>query len=151
MDLAELVKNIISDQVLSFDGLNSALTNAVVNCCDDEYLKEIYIDLYIASYGKKMTKAAADEWIKSVRCTECKENGIKWDIKKCCDIGNSVGIDWDKITKIDWYIALNLEYSRHCKTAEKFKIADDPNFFAFIAIDEWKDKDIFAAYIDYIR
>lgn len=135
MNLSDLIESIKTDFKFSADDILSRLTSAVTDCCDDEYIREIFIELYINSYGRNMTEEIAENFLTAIRS----DNGRRWNMAQCYIIGNSVGVDWTKISKIDWYTALNLEYEKHMKTAEIIGRVDDPEFFALIAKDEWAD------------
>lgn len=95
------------------------------------------------AYGKTVTKELADEWVKSMDVTDGsgRADGMKFPYEKAAEIGSSIGIDFQRMPKTDWYVALNMAYSDHFATARKFHHEDDPMFFASMAKDEWCDDD----------
>lgn len=137
MDLNKFFTEIKTTLSYTSEQILDMFCASVSDCCDAEYIKEIYIDMYVSVYGKVMTKELAEDFLESLR--KDTNTSIRWTMAQSCIIGNAIGVDWSKITKIDWYTALNLEYQKHYKTAEILGFSDDPNFYARIAKDEWVD------------
>lgn len=138
--LKNLVKNIRSENKISSDEIISCLTDSLIEC-DDECCTNAYIKLYKMAYGEKLTRDIAEEWVKEMEVTDGsgRENGQKWTVEQCQEVGNKMGVDWVRMTKIDWYVAMNMEYAKHFKTAQKFGNETDATWFGSIAKDEWCD------------
>ena len=150
--LKKLVSNVRRDNKMTSDELLNCMVAAIEGCEDEEIHKSIYQDVYTRSYGEVLTRDVAEDWVKSMKVTDGsgRENGMKWSIEETTDVGKSVEIDWSKISKIDWFIVMNMEYSKHYHTASVFGNEDDPTWFAHIAKDEWcgSTESVFDYYMD---
>lgn len=133
------IKKLITDvkEKMTIEETIALLCNHI--CSDKDSMRCCYKDLYHRAYGNVMTKEVATEWVMSFKVTDGSErdNGQKWTLEQCVEVGNKIGVDWSKIGKIDWYIALNMEYSKHYNTAKAYETETDPIWFAHIAKDEW--------------
>lgn len=155
--LKMLVSSIKRDGKMTADDIVCLLSDALCDCDCGEY-EYAYKLLYEKAYGKTVTKELADEWVKSMEVTDGsgRADGMKFSYEKAVEIGSSAGTDWQKISKNEWYVALNMAYSDHFATAKKFRHEDDPLFFASMAKDEWcddddvKDKTLLSYYFKYV-
>ena len=77
----------------------------------------------------------------SVTDNSSRENGQKWNMDQTSSIGAEVGVDWNKIAKINFYVVMNMMYSDFWRTAEKVEYEDDPKFYAYLAKDWLCDDD----------
>lgn len=136
--LKKLISNVRRDNKLSADELLNLIVS-YVESEDEELEKDIYRDVYTKSYGEILTRDVAEDWVKSLKVTDGsgREDGMKWNIDATTEVGKSVEVDWSKISKTDWFVAMNMEYARHYHTAAVYGVEDDPAWFAHIAKDEW--------------
>lgn len=95
------------------------------------------------AYGETLNEEIIRDWVKSMKVTDGsdRENGQKWTVDQCYDVGNKIGIDWNKHSKYEWYAVINMVYSDSYKTAKSFGLQDDPIFFGRLAKDWLCDED----------
>lgn len=152
--LKHLVNTIRHENRLSTEELLVTLLTAIEEAENntDMSTKDVYIDIYRKAYGNTLTKDIAEEWVMSMEVTDGsgRINGQKWNFEQTTEVGNSIGIDWGKINKIDWYVVMNMEYAKHYTTAKMYGMEEDPSFFAHIAKDEWcnSSESVFDYYVD---
>ena len=155
--LKHLVTSIKRDSKMSMDDMVHALVECIEDCDHKDYAY-IYKMLYERAYGNTLTKEVADEWVKSMDVTDGsgRETGVKFTMDKAVEYGNSVGVDWTKIDKPSWFVAMNMAYSDQYSTARKYGHEDDPIFFAMLAKAEWLDdhdvkgKSLISYYFKYV-
>lgn len=151
--LKSLIADIRRENKLDIDVIIDCLTNALIEC-EEDCDKSAYIDIYRKAYGDSITKDIAHNWVRSFRVTDNsgREHGEKWTMEQTTDVGNRMGVDWNNITKCDWYVVMNMEYSKHFETAKAYGNETDPIWFAHIAKDEWcnRDKSLFDYYIEFV-
>lgn len=149
--LKHLITGIKRENKIPSDELMQIILDAV-ETADEDMAKDIYVDVYEKAYGETLTREVAEEWVRSLPVSDGspRENGQKWNIDQTYEVGNKIGVDWQKMSKIDWYIVLNMEYAKHYHTAKNYGNEADPLWFAHIARDEWCDskKSLFQYYID---
>jgi len=134
MKLEHLTLNILKDGKLSTEHLISHLSSAID---EDISCSEEYKELYEAAYGTVITKELAEAWVKSMAITDGseRENGLKWTMEQTTEYGNKVGIDWNKHTKTDFYIVMNMMYSDNYRTGKAINMAEEPMFYARLSRD----------------
>lgn len=67
-------------------------------------------------------------------------HGAHWTQAQTTAVGDSIGIDWGKVSPKCWHVAMNMMYSDYFGTAAKFK-QTGPEFFAELAKDFLMDPD----------
>ena len=142
--LRHLITNVRRENKVSVDEVIDMLCCALEDCERSEYIY-VYKEIYEKAYGSSLTREIADEWVKSMDVTDGsgREHGMKYTLEKCIEMGNSLGIDWSKMGKIDWFVAVNMAYSDMYHTAKTYNLEEDPMFFARAAKDTWvNDKDV---------
>lgn len=155
MNLKKLTIDIKKDGKITADELSTMMAELI----EEEYTpEEIYKTVYEKAYGSALNKHLAECWVHEMSVTDGsdREDGEMWTCEQTTDVGNKVGIDWNVISKSDWYAVLNASYSDFYKTAKKFGHEDDPLFFAGLAKDFWicdddvKGKTPFSYYFNYV-
>lgn len=150
--LKSLISSIRRDNKIPTDEIIVCMTDALVDCGED-CCREVYTKMYKKAYGNNLTRDLADEWVMSFKVPDDsgREHGQKWTMEQTTDVGNKAGVDWNDISKTDWYVVMNMEYSKHYNTAKAYGNENDPMWFAHIAKDEWchKDKPLFDYYVEY--
>ena len=155
--LKNLIASMRRDNKISSDEIMTMLACALEDCDRADYIF-IFKELYEKAYGSSLTREVADEWVKSMHVTDGsgREHGMKYPMEKCVEIGNSLNIDWTKMGKIDWFVALNMAYSDMYETAKAYNHEDDPLFFGHAAKNQWvddkdvKDKTLVSYYFKYV-
>lgn len=66
--------------------------------------------------------------------------GAHWTEADTTNVGRSIGVDFDKISPLCWWAALNMMRSDYYPTAAKFGL-DRPDFYAALAHDFLLDPD----------
>lgn len=140
MKLINLIKTAVEDNKLDEMEVIKMLIDEVDEA--DEYsIGRLYKCFYEKAYGKTISKELADEIVKGMAVTDGsdREHGMKWTMEQTTAVGNQIGINWNEIPKIDFYIAMNMEYSDRYKTAKHYELQDDPEYFAWSAKEYWFD------------
>ncbi|MBQ0112120.1 MAG: hypothetical protein KBT03_03230 [Bacteroidales bacterium] len=155
MDLKKLINDVKKDGKLNVDELHEILVDAI----EDEWsVEDTYRCVYKKAYGEKLNKSLAECWVKEMSVTDEseRESGEKWTFEQTTDVGNKLGIDWNKLNKYDWYAVLNAAYSDFYDTAKSYGHESDPIFFASLARSFWiRDNDVkgktpFSYYFRYV-
>lgn len=138
MELVKLITTACEQNKISEMEVIKMLTDELD--CDTGYLCET---IYKKAYGENLSKELAEEIVKSMSVTDdsSRENGQKWNMDQTSSIGAEVGVDWNKIAKINFYVVMNMMYSDFRRTAEKVEYEDDPKFYAYLAKDWLCDDD----------
>lgn len=68
-----------------------------------------------------------------------RETGEKYSFESACELGESFGIDFNFVSRLEWYLILNLFYSDFYRTAELFKLPE--SFFLSLAKEWFYDVD----------
>lgn len=132
---------LVKNGKITYEKATEYLIDALKN--NKEYCS-IYKCMYEDFYGKTICKELAEKWVKSMAITDGsdRENGQKWTIEQTSEVGNKIGIDWNKITKIDWYSAMNMVYSDFYGVAKYAEKQSDVTFFAKMAKSWLNDEDV---------
>lgn len=140
--LSTLVSNISKDGKLDEEEILGTLSDFLErsNSGNDD---KAYRCLYEKAYGRTIIKELAETYVKSFAVTDDSDrpNGMKWTAEQAYTIGNDMNVDWDKFSKWDWFVVLNMMYSDYYKTAKKFEHQDETEFFASLACDWLCDSD----------
>ena len=154
MELNDLILEIKKDQKISTDEIISMLTEAIEN---EEDSVCTYKVLYKKAYGEHLTPSTCKEWVARLDVTDgsSRTNGEKWTVEQASDLGQRMGINWNYMTKNEWYAALNVFYSDFFRTANKYQIQDEAEFYADLAVDyfvndsDGKNKTVFCYYFEH--
>lgn len=153
MKLKHLIKKIRDENKIPTEELIEKLVDIVYEC-DEEDCRKLFKDLYVTAYGEHLTRETAEEWVKEMEVTDGSgmAHGQKWTMEQTTDVGNKMGIDWGTMSKIDWYVALNMEYWKHYHTAKLFGQEAEPTFYGHLAKDEWygSTNTMFEYYFDHV-
>lgn len=106
---------------------------------------ETYHKLYEKAYGKVLTRDIAEKWVKSMAIPEMnseRTTGQKWGFETAVEVGNKVGMDWHEVSKIDFYVVLNMMYSDYYRTAKTIEKQNDGMFYANLAKEWLYDEDV---------
>jgi len=100
------------------------------------------MDLYIEKNGKVLTPELAKAFVEEMSVTDGTDraNGEKWTMEDSKVIGDKYGVNWESISKCEWYLVLNMMYSDYYKTAKKHGMTDS-SMFAELATDWFIDID----------
>ena len=104
----------------------------------------IYRAVYSKAYGETVSKELAMMIVRQMAVTDGSErvDGEKWNIENTTQVGNDIGIDWNKISKVDFYFVMNMVYSDFYNFATKLEFQDDAKFYAYMAKDWLCDVDV---------
>jgi len=97
-------------------------------------IKDYLLDYYIATAGETITPELAKALVIDMAVTDGseRENGEKWTPAETNDVGTKIGIDFEKITKCEWYLVLNMMYSDYFTVGRKHGF-NDWQFYAELA------------------
>lgn len=105
-------------------------------------IKNFLLDYYISQNGKKITpelaKMIVDEF--AVTDNSGRTTGEKWPMDECIKLGDSIGVDWNKINKTEWYVVCNNEYSDKSTLVKKHGWSE-PTVYAEFAQSWFYDVD----------
>ena len=83
-------------------------------------------------------------------------HGEHWTYDQTTDVGQKMGINWGKLSKWEWYAALNAAYSDFRAVGTLYQIEEDPDFYSAITKAFWcddddvHDKSVFNYYFSYV-
>lgn len=140
--LISLSEMIIKENKMSAIDIMKHFAKALSHCECGEMETE-YQCLYEEAFGKKINREIAEEWVRSMDIPDDIEakDGQRWTMDNTAEYGNKVNLDWSYVSKIDFYIVMNMMFSDYYKTAKSMEIEDDPMFFARLAKDWLYDAD----------
>ncbi len=84
------------------------------------------MELYKEKYGDKINYELAKDLVKDLAVTDDsgRETGEKWTMEEAKGMGDKVGIDFDKVSKCEFYLVLNMIYSDYFKLAHKYGLPE---------------------------
>lgn len=138
MNLKKLLIDIKKDGKIDSDELVMMLADFLEN---EDSIETSYQDIYEKAYGHTMNKSLAECWVHNLSVTDKsdRKDGEMWTCEQTAEIGSKIGIDWNKFSKIDWYVVMNAAYSDFYNFAKKYEHEDDPVFYACLAKAFWVD------------
>lgn len=132
--LKRLAETIVKDGKMTSDNVIRFLIDTIEDGDSDGSEFE---DLYKAAYGEKINKSLAESWVNSMAVTDGsgETSGEKWNCEETTEVGNNakIQIDWSKISKVDFYIAMNMVYSDFYSVAKAIGMQEDPVFYGRLA------------------
>ena len=132
MELTELISEVKREGKISTDGLLMILADAVQK--EDDPL-EVYKDVYKKAYGTKLNESTCKTWVSNL------PDGQKWTMEQTTEVGQRVGIDWSKMSKCEFWACMNAFHSDFMRTAKKYELQDEPEFFGDLVWDYFNDED----------
>lgn len=99
-------------------------------------MNDLFMQLYVEKYGKKIPREIAENIVRDFPATEGRENGEKWTYEETKSLAEKLGADWEKISKCEFYIMANREYSEHILTVKKHGLPE--TFIGELAMDFFK-------------
>lgn len=153
--LSALVADVKKENKIPVDELLAMLADCVEN--EDE-TSEVYKAIYKKAYGNHLSKETADSWVRSIAVTDGsnRTTGEKWSIEQTTEVGNKVGVNFNTINRNEWYAVMNAWYSDFYRTAKKYELENDPEFYADLVIDyfcydtDGKNKSVFCYYFNHV-
>lgn len=73
------------------------------------------------------------EWVSNMENNSDGSKGERWSVDEVENIVNKYWMGTEKITSLEWWVALNMVYSDYCRLPEKFKISDKTEFYFELA------------------
>lgn len=140
MSVEQLALNILHNDKMNAESIIKHIASAIDE--NIEYSQE-YKELYETAYGEKLSNEILTDWVKGMAVTDGsnRTNGQKWTVEQTTEIGNKLSVDWNKISKYEWYGVVNMMYSDCYKTAKAVNMESDPVFFGRLAKDWLCDVD----------
>lgn len=98
-------------------------------------MKNLFMKLYTEKYGEKINRELAEEIVSEFPVTDGTDrtSGEKWSYEDAKTMAERVGVNWEEVSKCEWYIILNFMYSEHFKTGKKHGLPD--TFYGELAYD----------------
>lgn len=155
MKFEYLIERIRKDSKITDEELFEILRDAIEkNTCE----KEVFKMLYTKAYGEHLIEDLAKEWVSNmtVPVDGEKTTGERWTMEETTSVGTSMQIDWNKMSKCEWYVAMNMAYSDKFYVARTFDLAEETEFYAMMAKADWiddsdvKNKTLLSYYFFYI-
>lgn len=155
MELNKLIEEVKKDGKMTSDDINKYLVNAIEEGYKPE---EVMKNLYKISFGNKLSDSLCRDWVMCMDVTDGsgRATGEKWNISQTTDVGSRLSVDWTKMTKYEWYAALNMAYSDFFHTGKEYEIEQEADFYASLAMDMFcrdsdsHDKTLFNYYFNFI-
>lgn len=105
-------------------------------------IQKYLLNFYIEQNGETITPELAEGLVKDMAITDGSDrtNGEKWSMTETTDVGNKIGVNWERIPKCEWYLVMNLMYSDYYTVAKKHGLTDY-TFFAELSQAWFQDVD----------
>ena len=147
MEMTEFISDVKREGKVSVDALLMIMAEGIQNG-DDPMC--IYKSIYKKAYGEHLSEKLCCDWVSKMT------HGQHWSYEQTCDVGQRMGINWNVMSKWEWYCAMNAAYSDFLKLAQTYQVEEDADFFAeaakafWIDDDDVKGKTIFSYYFNYV-
>mgnify|MGYP003330961022 CR=1 FL=1 len=104
-------------------------------------LNDLFMELYTEKYGTMLTRPIAESIVHEFAVTDGSDspNGEHWSYDESKGMGDKIGVNWEKVSKCEYYVVLNMMYSDYGKTVKKHGMPD--TFFGELANDWFMDED----------
>lgn len=134
MELYKLIEEVKKEGKMTNEEVMKYLADAI-----DEQKKPdcIYKDLYKKSFGDKLSDSICRDWVEHMDVTDGsdRKSGEKWNVNQTTEVGQRNGVDWNKISKYEWYALMNAWYSDYFYTAREYEIENEADFYASMVLD----------------
>lgn len=146
-DLSELITEVKREGKVSTEGLLMMMSEALQNG-DDPMC--VYKDIYKKAYGEHLSEKLCKDWVENMTY------GQHWTCEQTSDVGQRMGINWNTLSKYEWYSVMNAAYSDFKSVGTEYQIEEDPDFYAGLAKAFWiedddvKGKTPFSYYFEYV-
>lgn len=89
-------------------------------------IKKYLLDFYVEQNGETITPELAECLVKEMAVTDGSDrtNGEKWSMQETTEVGNKLGVNWERIQKCEWYLVLNMMYSDYFPVGRKHGFTD---------------------------
>lgn len=128
MNIKKLVSSIVSEGKMSSDEIIALLSEGM-----DHEPAEVFMELYRKAYGHHLSRETASEWVESI--------GETWTMEQTTEVGNSNGIDWNRINRHEFYAVMNAFHEKFGLTAKSFGLEDSAEFYAGLVRDYFRDEE----------
>lgn len=104
-------------------------------------INDLFMELYREKYGDHITRELAESIVHDFAVNDGSgaESGEHWTYDDCKAMGDKVGVNWEKVSKCEYYAVLNMVYSDYGQTIRKHGLAD--TFMGELARDWFTDAD----------
>lgn len=109
-------------------------------------MNHLFMQLYTEKYGEKINREIAESLVAELPVTDGTDrmNGEKWNYEESKVMAERSGVNWEEVTKCEYYLVLNFLYSQHCRTGKKHGWPDtvygELAYDWFYAVDAEPDK-----------
>lgn len=99
------------------------------------------LNFYIAQNGENITPELAKILVTDFAITDGSDriDGEKWTIEEAESLGIKSGVNFEFISKYEWYLILNMMYSDYYIVSKMYNLESD--FFINLAISWFNDVD----------
>lgn len=154
-NLNSLITDIKRDGKIPMEELLTMLSDAIEM---KQETSETFKHIYKKAYGNHLSKETCEAWVHGLEVTDGSEraNGEKWSMEKTTELGNKMGMDWQKMNKCEFYAVMNAWYSDYYRTAKKYELETVPDFYADLVMDYFcydhdaHDKTVFCYYFNHV-
>lgn len=104
-------------------------------------MNRLFMELYKEKYGAMLNRDIAEDIVSKFAVTDGsdKPTGEHWTYDEAKGMGDKVGVNWEKVSKCEYYVVLNMMYSDYGKTVKKHGLPD--SFLGELANDWFMDAD----------
>lgn len=83
-------------------------------------MNNLFMQLYTEKYGEKINRDIAESIVMELPVIDSdRMSGEKWSYEDAKVMAERVGVNWDEVSKCEYYLVLNFMYSEHGKTGKK--------------------------------
>lgn len=104
-------------------------------------MNKLFMDLYREKYGDTLNREIAESLVSEFAVTDGsdRKTGEHWTYEEAKALGDKIGVNWEKVSKCEYYTILNMMYSDYGKTIKKHGLPE--TFFGELANDWFMDAD----------
>lgn len=104
-------------------------------------MNSLFMKLYVEKYGRVLTREIAEEIVSGFAVNDGSDrtNGMKWTYEEAKAMGEKVGVNWEMVSKCEYFTVLNMMYSDYGQTVKKHGLSE--TFIGELARDWFTDED----------
>ncbi|MCQ2598439.1 MAG: hypothetical protein MJ181_11410 [Treponema sp.] len=89
-------------------------------------MNKLFMELYTEKFGKVLNREIAEDIVKNFAVTDGSGNpdGMHWTYDEAKSLGDKLNVDWEKVSKCEYFTVLNMMYSDYGQTVKKHGLPD---------------------------
>lgn len=105
-------------------------------------IKNYLMQFYVDQNGEVISPELATMLVSEMAITDGSDrtNGEKWTMSETQDVGDRLGVDWNRIIPCEWYVVMNMMYSDYYSVGKAHSMTDW-TFYAELTMAWFNDVD----------